>query len=79
MRANRGSESRQIHYRDADAYMAAQEAYGDKNIMDLMFGHIDQISRDIALVETLGPNPNHAFKYFSDLHSSMRLCHRREI
>ncbi|WP_071537355.1 hypothetical protein [Pseudomonas aeruginosa] len=66
MRANRGSESRQIHYRDADAYMAAQEAYGDKNIMDLMFGHIDQISRDIALVETLGPNPNHAFKYFSE-------------
>lgn len=66
MRANRGSESRQIHYKDADAYLAAQEKYGDRNLMDLMFGHIDRAARDIALVETLGPNPNNAMKYFME-------------
>lgn len=63
MRANRGSESRQIHYKDADAYLAAQEKYGDRNLMDLMFGHIDRAARDIALVETLGPNPNNAMRF----------------
>lgn len=65
-RANRGSESRQIHYRDSDAYMAAQEKYGDRGLMDLMFGHIDRASRDIALVETLGPNPNNAMRFHTE-------------
>ena len=65
-RANRGSESRQIHYRDADAYMAAQQKYGDRSLMDLMFGHIDRASRDIALVEGLGPNPSHAIRFHSE-------------
>lgn len=65
-RANRGSESRQIHYRDADAYLAAQAKYGDKGLMDLMFGHIDRAARDIALVEGLGPNPNNAFRYHAE-------------
>jgi hypothetical protein len=66
MRANRGSESRQLHYKDAEAYLAAQEKYGDRNLMDLMFGHIDRAARDIALVETLGPNPNNAMKFFTE-------------
>ncbi|WP_442108689.1 hypothetical protein [Pseudomonas sp. NUPR-001] len=65
-RANRGSESRQIHYRDADAYLAAQAKYGDKGLMDLMFGHIDRAARDIALIEAMGPNPNHAMRYHTD-------------
>ena len=66
MRANRGSESRQIHYKDGDAYLAAQEKYGDRNLMDLMFGHIDRAARDIALVETLGPNPNNAMRFHTE-------------
>lgn len=66
MRANRGSESRQIHYRNADAYLAAQAKYGDKNLADLMFGHIDRAARDIALVESLGPNPNHAMRFHTE-------------
>lgn len=65
-RANRGSESRQVHYKDADAYMQAQAKYGDRNLMDLMFGHIDRAARDIALVETLGPNPNFAMRYHTE-------------
>lgn len=34
--------------------------------MDLMFGHIDRAARDIALVEALGPNPNHAMRYHTE-------------
>lgn len=65
-RANRGSESRQIHYKDADAYMQAQSKYGDRNLMDLMFSHIDRAARDIALVEALGPNPNFAMRHHTE-------------
>lgn len=66
MRANRGSESRQIHYRDAESFIAAQRAYGDKNLLELLISHIDRSARDIALVEGLGPNPNNQMRYFLD-------------
>lgn len=64
MRANRGSESRQIHYKDAESFIAAQQAYGDKNLLELLIGHVDRAARDIALVEALGPNPNHQMRYW---------------
>ena len=66
MRANRGSESRQIHYKDAESFIAAQQAYGDRNLLELLTGHIDKAARDIALVESLGPNPNNQMRYFLD-------------
>lgn len=67
MRANRGSESRQIHYKDAESFIAAQKAYGDRNLLELLIGHIDRASRDIALVEALGPNPSNQMRYFLDV------------
>jgi len=66
MRANRGSESRQIHYKDAESFIAAQKAYGERNLLELLIGHIDRASRDIALVEALGPNPSNQMRYFLD-------------
>lgn len=66
MVANRGNESRQIHYKDAESFIAAQERYGDKNLLELLMGHIHGASRDIALVEALGPNPHHQLRYWLD-------------
>lgn len=66
MRANRGNESRQIHYRDAHAFIEAQQKYGERNLLELLVGHIDRAAQDIALVEALGPNPNHTMRYFLD-------------
>lgn len=66
MRANRGSESRQIHYKDAESFIAAQKSYGDRNLLELLIGHIDRASRDIALIEALGPNPSNQMRYFLD-------------
>ena len=65
-RANRGSESRQIHYKDAESFIAAQKAYGEKNLLELLIGHVDRAARDIALVEAMGPNPNNQMRYFLD-------------
>ncbi|MCY1201814.1 hypothetical protein D9M72_132850 [compost metagenome] len=66
MRANRGSEERQIHYRDADTYLAAQERYSDTPVLQTLINHIGSAAHDIALVETLGPNPNLMFRYWAD-------------
>lgn len=65
-RANKGSESRQIHYKDAESFIAAQKAYGDRNLLELLIGHVDRAARDIALIETLGPNPSNQMRYFLD-------------
>ncbi|WP_059244419.1 hypothetical protein [Escherichia albertii] len=65
-RANRGNESRQIHFKDAQSYLGYQQAYGERNFWRVIEGHVSGVSQDIALVETFGPNPDHTFKYFLD-------------
>ncbi|EHP6080519.1 hypothetical protein ABVS80_001131 [Escherichia coli] len=65
-RANRGNASRQIHFKDADSYLEYQRQYGDRSLWEVMIGHLEGISKDIALVETYGPNPDHVFRSILD-------------
>ena len=64
--ANRKSASRQIFFKDADSYLSYQGQYGDRSLWPVLTGHIRSISRDIALMETLGPNAEQTFRYFND-------------
>lgn len=64
--ANRQSASRQVFFKDAESYMTYQGQYGDRNLWSTLTGHIRSISRDIALMETLGPNAEQTFRYFND-------------
>jgi hypothetical protein len=66
-RANRGSESRQIHFRDGEAFMGYMRDFGAGTVYDAMVGHIAGISRDIGLVERYGPNPNAQIRLQTDL------------
>lgn len=66
MRANNGSEHRQIHYTDAQSYLDYQAKYGERDLWSVMVGHASQAAKDIAMVETFGPNPDHAFQLFRD-------------
>ncbi|SDV49183.1 hypothetical protein [Chitinasiproducens palmae] len=66
-RATRGSESRQIHFRDADAYLSYMAQYGSGSMYDAMGAHIGGMSRNIGLVERYGPNPNTQMRLQFDL------------
>lgn len=66
-RANRGSDSRVLHFKDGDAWMAYMKDYGEGSLYDSMLGHIGAMGRDIALVETMGPNPEQTFKVQNDI------------
>lgn len=65
-RANRGGEARQIHFKDADAYLDYQNNFGEKTAYEVLIDHIESVSRDIAAVEMFGPNPDHVFRLLSD-------------
>ncbi|MBG7619352.1 hypothetical protein I5R65_07740 [Herbaspirillum sp. AP02] len=66
-RANSGAESRQIHFRDADAYLTYLSQYGGGSMYDAMLGHVGGMSRDIGLVERYGPNPEQQMRLQFDL------------
>lgn len=66
MRANRGNESREIHFANGDAYLQYQQSFGERSLYEVLTGHIAGVSKDIALVETFGPNPDLAYRLFRD-------------
>jgi len=55
-----------VHFKSADDYLAYQASYGERTPYEVLLGHIAGVSKDIALVETFGPNPDHAFAMFRD-------------
>lgn len=58
MKANRGSHHRQIHLKAENVYDALK-AYSEQNALDAMIGSLRRMSRDIALLEQFGPNPDY--------------------
>ncbi len=56
-RANRGSDSRVLHFKDGEEYLAYHQQFGSGSMYDAMIGHIGGLSRDIGLLEHYGPNP----------------------
>jgi hypothetical protein len=65
-RENRGNASRQIHFKDAQSYIDYQAKYAERSLYEVMVGHVAGVSKDIAMVETMGPNPDHMFRYVRD-------------
>jgi hypothetical protein len=55
-RANKGSDSRQIHFADGDAWIAYMDEFGKASIYDAMLGHVGAMVRDIGLIERYGPD-----------------------
>ena len=65
--ANRHQDSRFLVFKDADSWIEYQEKFGSPDFFNVMVGHIRSMSSEIAMLEVLGPNPNQAFKYLSDI------------
>lgn len=66
-KANKGSDSRQIHFKDGQAYLDYMGDYGRGSMYDAMVGHVSALARDIGLIERYGPNPNAQFRLQADL------------
>jgi len=64
--ANRRGEGRFLVFKSADDWMGYAAKFGAGNAFDAMMGHIDGMSRDIAMMEILGPNPSHTIEWLKD-------------
>ncbi|WHP06848.1 hypothetical protein QLH32_05080 [Acinetobacter corruptisaponis] len=70
---NRFSDSRVLHWKNADAWLEMQDAFGELPLLDLIDYHIDGMSKSIALVEKFGSNPNRAFDILAQAAQKMDL------
>lgn len=66
IKANRHSQARQIHLKDGQASLEALRTYSGRNVFEAMVAHARRMSRDIALVETFGPNADLTVQHFID-------------
>ncbi len=66
VKANRNSQSRQIHFKDGDAYIEAMREFSGRNVFDVMVAHVKRMSADIALIEQFGPNADLTAQHFID-------------
>lgn len=60
--ANRHQEHRQLHFRNGKTYRDYAQRFGHENYYKAITDHIERLSREIALIEALGPNPAKAFE-----------------
>lgn len=63
---SRHSESRVLHFKDAESWMEYQAEFGGMPFVDLVEAHINGLSKDIALVENLGSSPRNSMRILMD-------------
>lgn len=67
MKARQWDERHRVFvFKDADAWLAVQEALGHGDPWDVITGHIDKMASDIAWMEVMGPNPEATRKFIQE-------------
>lgn len=61
--ANTRGEQRFLAFKTADDWMAYQEEFGEADPFAAMMGHLDEMARDIAQLQILGPNPAYQWEW----------------
>lgn len=56
--ATQHADQRFLIFKDAKSWMEYQKAFGEGDPFAAMMGHVNLMSRDIAAMEILGPNPD---------------------
>ncbi len=59
--AKKLGKHREIHFNDPDAWYAMAVKYGQRDIFQLMGRTVIKDAKDVAMLETYGPNPNAGF------------------
>lgn len=63
---SRHSESRVLHFKDAESWMEYQAEFGGMPFVDLIEAHVNGLSKDIAMVENLGSSSRNSMRILMD-------------
>lgn len=63
---SRHSESRVLHFKDAESWVEYQSEFGGMPFVDLIEAHVNGLSKDIAMVENLGSSPKNSMRILMD-------------
>lgn len=75
--ANRRADHRFFSFNSPEDWLAYSEEFGaGQDAFRVMMGHLDNMAMDIALMEELGPNPNHTFAFMKD--AAMNMAQRSQ-
>ena len=65
--ANRRADPRFLVFKNADNWLRYNERFGAADPFSSMVGYLDGMSRDVATLEILGPNPTATIKWLGDI------------
>jgi hypothetical protein len=65
-KANTRSDHRFLQWKDANAFLAYNEKFGVGEPFDIAIAHVKSMSKDIAMMERLGTNPNATHQFLKD-------------
>jgi len=61
--SNRYLDHRFLVFKNADAWIEYQKAFGDPDVFNTMISYLHKMSHDTASMEILGPNPNSTMNF----------------
>lgn len=64
--ANMRSDPRVLQFAGAEAWLDYNRTFGTGEIFAGLYRHVDALARDTALLQVLGPNPDHTFRVLMD-------------
>lgn len=65
--ANRRRDHRVLIYKSADDWLRIADKYGNANVFDAIMDEVHSMSRDVAALEILGPNPAATVRWLKDV------------
>lgn len=65
--SERHKAQRFLEFRSADDWLAYNARFGERDVLSSVFGHIRAMARDIAAMETFGPNPDATVEWMKQL------------
>lgn len=63
----RHADHRFLIFKDADSWLKYQKKFGEADPFAAMMGHVNTMTRDIAAMQILGPNPDAMFRYLKQM------------
>jgi hypothetical protein len=63
----RRADHRFLVFKSADDWLAYNDRFGAGDLMTAITGHVDSMTRDIAAMQILGPDPAHTVRWLGDM------------